>query len=90
MKKISEKFPEIKFSADASSLPWRDALVWISDEIEGGGYYFIMAEEILYVSWTGGILSIIPASSSVLSNYFQAIILQPKAVFIGEKVKVGN
>lgn len=90
MKKLSEKFPEIKFSNDPLSLPWQDALVWISDDSESGGYHFIMAKEILYVSWTGGLLSIIPASSSVLSNYFQAIILQPKAVFIGDKVKTGN
>ncbi|MEW5950347.1 MAG: hypothetical protein GX447_01085 [Elusimicrobia bacterium] len=90
MKKLLEKFPEIKFSEDPSSVPWKDALVWFYEKEGKEKYYWISAEEILYVSWSGGLLSVIPSSSSLLSNYFQAVILQGESVFVGAKIKVSN
>ncbi len=90
MKNFSVRFPEFKFSMDPSQVPWKDALVWID---EGGGfetYFWIMAEDILYVSWTGGLFSVIPSSGSVLSSYFQAFTINSKNIFVGANVKVGN
>jgi hypothetical protein len=65
-------------------------VVWIED-INGEEIYFWLEDiDISYVSWTNGIVSIIPSSQSILSNYFQAIIINSKSIFIGHKVKIGN
>lgn len=90
MKNIYKKFPEFKNSNDISVIPWQNSVVWIED-ISGEEIYFWLDDtDISYVSWINGIVSIIPASQSVLSNYFQAIIINSKSIFIGCKVKVGN
>jgi len=90
MNKISAKFPEFKCAQDPSQVPWKDALVWIDQENGVDKYFWIMSEEILYVSWTGGLFSVIPSSASILSSYFQAFTINSKNIFVGSKVKVGN
>lgn len=87
---ISSKFPEIKSSHSPAEIPWKDALVWVNEEEGRDKYYWLMSEEILYVSWTGGFLSVIPASHSLLSSYFQALLIKAKNVFVGINVKSGN
>jgi hypothetical protein len=90
MKDIYKKFAEFKTSKDISIIPWQDSVVWIED-INGEEIYFWLEDiDISYVSWTNGIVSIIPSSQSILSNYFQAIIINSKSIFIGHKVKIGN
>ena len=90
MKSFLAKFPEFKFSEDPSQVPWKEALVWIDKEDSRDIYYWLMSEDILYVSWTGGLFSVIPSSSSMLSSYFQAFNINAKHIFVGSAVKVHN
>lgn len=90
MRNLSEKFPEINSSLNSMDIPWKDAVVWIEKENGREKYNWVLAKEIMYVSWTNGIVSIIPSESSILSNYFQAILINSDEVFIGKNVKVSN
>lgn len=90
MIELFSKFPEFKSSQSLDEIPWKDALVWVNEEEGKDKYYWLMSEDILYVSWTGGLLSVIPSSNSLLSSYFQAFLINAKNVFVGSKVKVGN
>ncbi|MDT8285949.1 MAG: hypothetical protein RQ748_02470 [Elusimicrobiales bacterium] len=91
MSSLSEKFQEFKFSEDPSAVPWEDAVVWVTDDGAGGRLYeWLPADEIRHVSWTNGIISILPARDSFLAKRFQCVVLPPAMVFVGINVKTSN
>lgn len=83
---ITKVFPEIKTTTNPSEINWKDSVVWKEDD----RFYYIQAEEIMYVSWSFGIVSIIPSSNSFLSDKLSAILINSKNVFIGKNVKIHN
>jgi len=90
MREISKKFSEFKSSLNSSEVPWDDAIVWVIRNNDIEEYNWINSKDIRYVSWTNGIISIIPHPDSILSNYFHAIIITASEVFVGKNVKTGN
>ena len=88
MDSLAKKIPEMKFSSDAEEIPWDKAVVWtIMPRVGPRVYEWLDAEHIRYVSWTNGIVSILPAESSILSNHCQCIILPAAFVWVGKNVK---
>ncbi len=88
MDSLSAKIPEIKYSSDAAEIPWDNAVVWSSMPRVGPRVYeWIDAEHIRYVSWTNGIVTIMPEDSSILSNSCQCIVLPSAFVWVGKNVK---
>lgn len=81
-----KEFPEIKKTSDASQIDWKNCVVWK----EGDFYYFIESKEIMYVSWSFGLLSVIPSNSSFLSDKLSAILINSKNIFIGKNIKIHN
>ncbi|MBI4656647.1 MAG: hypothetical protein HY746_07875 [Elusimicrobia bacterium] len=89
MDNLSQKFPEIKCSQDANEIPWENAVIWTSMPRVGPRVYeWIEDKDIRYVSWTNGIVSIMPSPNSILSDKAQCIILPAGFVWIGKNVKV--
>ncbi|HAH32081.1 MAG TPA: hypothetical protein DCL44_07190 [Elusimicrobia bacterium] len=89
MDSMGEKIPEIKYSSDAGEVPWEDAVVWtIMPRVGPRVYEWIGGEHIRYVSWTNGIVSIMPENSSMLSGMCQCLLLPSAFVWIGKHVKV--
>ena len=89
MDSLSQKMPEIKYSSDASEVPWGEAVVWtIMPRVGDRVYEWLGAEHIRYVSWMNGIVSIMPENSSILSDKCQCIILPSGFVWVGKNVKV--
>jgi len=90
MDSMGEKIPEIKYSSDASEVPWENAVVWtIMTRVGPRVYEWLGASDISYVSWTNGIVSIMPENSSMLHDVCQCIILPSGFVWVGKNVKVG-
>ena len=90
MDSLSAVFPEIKCSDDVKKIPWADAVVWcVQPRIGPRVYEWIEKEEIRNVSWTGGEVRILPNGNSILSNYFQCLVLPACFITIGKNVQVG-
>ncbi|MFA6433875.1 MAG: hypothetical protein WCW52_04195 [Elusimicrobiales bacterium] len=88
MDSLARKIPEIKFSSDAEEIPWDKAVVWtIMPRVGPRVYEWLDAEQILYVSWTNGIVSILPAQGSVLSGRCQCLILPSAFIWVGKDVR---
>lgn len=90
MDSLGEKIPEFKFSSDAKEIPWENAVVWsIMPRVGPRVYEWIEKEHIRYVSWTNGIVNIIPHKDSILSDKCQCIILPAGFTWVGKNVNVG-
>ncbi len=90
MDELSKKIPEIKFSKDVNEIPWEKAVVWSSMPRLGPRVYeWVLDEDIRYVSWTNGIVSIIPHDNSFLSSKCQCIVVPQGFVWVGKNVKTG-
>ena len=88
MDSLGEKIPEIKFSSDAAEIPWADAAVWtVMPRVGPRVYEWITKEHIRYVSWTNGIVSLMPETNSILSDKCSVMILPSGFVWIGKNVK---
>ncbi len=86
---LSEKIPEIKTSKDVNEIPWKTAVVWSSmPRIGPRVYEWVSDEDIRYVSWTNGIVTILPKQDSILSANCQCIVVPQGFVWIGRDVKV--
>ncbi|MEF3280569.1 MAG: hypothetical protein K6357_06350 [Elusimicrobiota bacterium] len=86
MENYFTKFPEFKKTKNENEIPWDDSIVWKEEDY----FIYLKSSEIRYISWSFGIISIIPHPESILSNYFTAIILNSNIVFVGKNIKVGN
>lgn len=90
MDSLAAKIPEIKFSSDANEIPWENAVVWtMMPRLGPRVYEWITREHIRYVSWTNGIVNIIPENDSILSDKCQCIVLPSAFIWIGKNVKTG-
>ena len=90
MDELLKKIPEIKYSTDVNEIPWDAAVVWSSMPRVGPRVYeWIEDKDIRYVSWTNGIVSIIPGYESSLSDKCQCIIIPQGFSWVGKNVKVG-
>jgi len=88
MDSLAKKIPEIKFSSNAEEIPWDSAVVWtVMPRVGPRVYEWIDAEHIRYISWTNGIVSVLPEPNSILSNHCQCIILPAAFIWVGSKVK---
>lgn len=88
MDSLAKKIPEIKFSSDAAEIPWDNAVVWtIMPRVGPRVYEWLEAEHIGSVSWTNGIVSILPERSSILSDKCQCLILPAALIWIGKNIK---
>lgn len=89
MDSLGQKIPEIRYSADAAEIPWDSAVVWTTMPRVGPRVYeWIEAKDIRYVSWTNGIVNIMPENNSILSDKCQCIVLPAGFTWIGKNVKV--
>ena len=89
MDELSEKIPEIKFSKDVNEVPWKTAVVWSSmPRIGPRVYEWVLGEDIRYVSWTNGLVSILPKDNSILSTKCNCIVVPQGFVWIGKDVNV--
>ncbi|MCX7905152.1 MAG: hypothetical protein N2446_00435 [Elusimicrobiales bacterium] len=79
-------FPEIKKTQKPQEINWNNCVVWKDEEY----FYFIESKEIMYVSWSFGILSIIPSSNSFISDKLTAILVNSKYIFVGKNIKISN
>lgn len=86
MEEFIKEIPEIKKTKNSSEIDWINSLVWKEDDY----FFYIHSKEILYVSWSFGLVSIIPSTNSFLSDKFAAIIINSKNVFIGKNIKIHN
>ncbi|MBI4350119.1 MAG: hypothetical protein HY550_01665 [Elusimicrobia bacterium] len=90
MDSLAVKIPEIKFSSDANEIPWENAVVWtIMPRLGPRVYEWLEKEHIRSVSWTNGIVSILPEKDSVLSDKCLCIVLPAVFTWIGKNVNVG-
>jgi hypothetical protein len=88
MDSLEQKIPEIKFSSDAAEIPWENAVVWsVMARVGPRVYEWIEGKHIRYVSWTNGIVNIMPESRSMLSDKCQCIVLPSAFTWIGKNVK---
>ena len=89
MDSLAEKIPEIKFSSNAAEIPWDNAVVWtIMPRVGPRVYEWLEGEHIRYVSWTNGLVNIMPEHNSILSDKCQCIVLPSAFIWVGKKVKV--
>ncbi len=89
MDSLAAKIPEIKYSSEAGEIPWDNAVVWcIMPRVGPRVYEWITSNHIRYVSWTNGIVNIIPDNNSILSEKCQCMILPSGFVWVGKNVKV--
>lgn len=86
MEEFIKTIPEIKKTKNVEEIDWINSVVWKEDDY----FFYINSKEIQYVSWSFGIISIIPSSNSFLSDKFSAIIINSKQVFIGKNIKIHN
>lgn len=90
MDSLAGKIPEIKYSSDAGEIPWDNAVVWtIMPRVGPRVYEWLEAEHIRYVSWSNGIVSIMPSPTSILSDKAQCIVLPSAFIWVGKKINVG-
>ncbi|MDA8242678.1 MAG: hypothetical protein M0025_00970 [Elusimicrobia bacterium] len=90
MDSLAGKIPEIKCSSDAGEIPWDDAVVWSQMPRVGPRVYeWIEGTHIRYVSWSSGLVNIMPDNNSILSSHCQCIVLPSAFVWVGKNVKVG-
>jgi len=88
MDSLSKKIPEIKFSSNAEEIPWDKAVVWtIMPRVGPRVYEWLEAEHIRYVSWSSGLVSILPEQNSIVSAHCQCIVLPSGFIWIGKDVK---
>ena len=88
MDSLAKKIPEIKFSSDAEAIPWDNAVVWsVMPRVGPRVYEWLESEHIRYVSWTSGLVSIMPDQNSIISNHCQCIILPAAFIWVGKNVK---
>ncbi|HOW89826.1 MAG TPA: hypothetical protein PL037_06060 [Elusimicrobiales bacterium] len=88
MDSLAKKIPEIKFSPDAEAIPWDNAVVWsVMPRVGPRVYEWLESEHIRYVSWTSGLVSIMPDQNSIISNHCQCIILPAAFIWVGKNVK---
>ena len=88
MDSLSGKIPEIKFSSNAEEIPWDKAVVWtIMPRVGPRVYEWLDSEHIRYVSWTNGIVSIMPETNSIISDKCKCIVLPSGFIWIGKEVK---
>ncbi len=85
---LSTAIPEIQTAHAATDIPWKTAVVWITDDGKTRTYEWITKEHIQYASWNNGTVSIMPKDTSILSELFNGIVLQGKMVFVGKEVTV--
>ena len=89
MDSLGQKIPEIRYSAEAAEIPWDNAVVWTTmPRIGPRVYEWIESKDIRYVSWTNGIVNIMPDNNSMLSDKCQCIVLPSGFTWIGKNVKV--
>ncbi len=89
MDSLGQKIPEIKYSSDANEIPWDSAVVWtIMPRVGPRVYEWVEAQHIRYVSWTNGLVNLMPENSSILSNSCQCMVLPSGFVWVGKNVKV--
>ena len=88
MQTLHSAIPEIQIAKNPAGIPWKTAVVWITDDGAARTYEWLEKEHIRYVSWVNGNLSIIPKDSSILETLFQGIIIQGKMVFVGKEITV--
>ena len=89
MDSLGQKIPELKYSSDANEIPWDSAVVWtIMPRVGPRVYEWVEAQHIRYVSWTNGLVNIMPENSSILSNSCQCMVLPSGFVWVGKNVKV--
>jgi len=89
MDSLAGKIPEIKFSSEAGEIPWGKAVVWtMMPRVGPRVYEWIEAEHIRYVSWTNGIVTIMPENNSILSDKCQCIVLPSAFIWVGKDVKI--
>ncbi len=86
MENYIDRFIEFKKTKNPDEIKWEDCVVWKEE------YYFVYLEssEIRYVSWSFGILSIIPHPDSILSKYFNVIIINSPFIMVGKNIRTGN
>lgn len=90
MDSLAARIPEIKFSSNAEEIPWENAVVWtIMPRVGPRVYEWLEGEHIRSVSWTNGIVSILPEKDSILSEKCQCMVLPSGFVWVGKNVKVG-
>ena len=89
MDELSEKIPEIKCSKDVNEVPWKKAVVWSTmPRIGPRVYEWVLGDDIRYVSWTNGLVSILPKDNSILSSKCNCIVVPQGFVWIGKDVNV--
>jgi len=89
MDSLGEKIPEIKYSSDTKEIPWDNAVVWtMMPRVGPRVYEWLEKEHIRYISWTNGIVSIMPDDHSILSDKCQCIVLPSAFIWVGKNVKV--
>jgi hypothetical protein len=88
MQSLYEKFTEVKTSQDVAAVPWQDAVVWVTGEGEHQRFEWLHNEDIAYVVWTNGNVSIRPHSDSPLARVFEGIIISGRMVFVGKNIHV--
>ncbi|MDD4003578.1 MAG: hypothetical protein PHW69_00030 [Elusimicrobiaceae bacterium] len=88
MKSLQAAIPEIQTANTAEQIPWKKAVVWITDDGKTRTYEWLTSEHIQYVSWVNGNVSIIPRDSSILDTHFSGIVIQGKMVFVGKEITV--
>jgi len=90
MDSLGQKIPEIKYSSDANEVPWENAVVWtIMPRVGPRVYEWLEKEHIRYVSWTNGLVNILPEKDSILNDKCQCIVLPSGFVWVGKNVNVG-
>lgn len=90
MQSLNKFIPEIHISADPANIPWKDAVVWITDDGKTRVYEWLTKEHISYASWNMGTLSIIPKESSIVGETLTALLVQGKIVLIGTNIPIGR
>lgn len=89
MDPLGLKIPELKCSSEVNEIPWDNAVVWtVMPRVGPRVYEWIEGEHIRYVSWTNGIVNIIPENSSMLSSHCQCIVLPAGFTWVGKNIKV--
>ena len=86
METYIDKFPEFKKTKDISEIDLENSVVWKENDY----FVYLNSKEIRYLSWSFGIVSIIPSPQSILSQYFNAIIITSNIVLVGRNIKTAN
>ncbi|MBP7795808.1 MAG: hypothetical protein KA059_03405 [Elusimicrobiales bacterium] len=81
-----KKFSEFKTTQNTDEIKWDDCVVWKESDC----FVYLESSEIRYVSWSLGVVSIIPHPESILAKYFNAILINSPTVLVGKNIKTGN